>query len=239
MYSHRLARSVTGLLCRSNVIGRTTKRAMTEAMRGRTTPFGPYGGLRVTEESAEMGEDRLNKLGATGSDSPLYEQFVQDRVARRMKFLAENKTLVNQTHDVELLDTESSKSCIDGNQAAAHIAYALSDVSFIYPITPSSPMGEMVDEWSAKGLKNCFGMPVSVTEMQSEAGAAGALHGCLKAGAFASTYTASQGLLLMIPNMYELLRPVAQRCAGAPRSSRLPRGRDAAAQIPDRWSVSV
>lgn len=165
-------------------------------------------------------------------------------------------------------------TCIDGNQAVAHIAYALTDISFIYPITPSTPMvlspplpsclclffllsaedvfctpklflsnlpsspvsivrvldgrcqmgvsicpdsshhlqGEMVDEWAAHGLKNSFGQTVSVTEMQSEAGAAGALHGALKTGAFATTFTASQGLLLMIPNMVPFL----------PRASYLP-----------------
>mmetsp|Transcript_3531 Transcript_3531/g.8271 ORF Transcript_3531/g.8271 Transcript_3531/m.8271 type:complete len:1929 (-) Transcript_3531:295-6081(-) len=206
MYGRRLAGSVTkGLLGRKNaVLGTTSKRALSEPLRGRTTPFGPYGGLRVDEEAAEMSQERMDKLGATGEGTPLYEQFMKDRVARRQKFLSENKTLVNLSHDIELLDKDGSMSCIDANQAAAHIAYALSDVSFIYPITPSSPMGEMVDEWASKGLKNCFGQTVSVTEMQSEGGAAGALHGCLKAGAFASSYTASQGLMLMIPNMYKI-----------------------------------
>jgi len=93
---------------------------------------------------------------------------------------------------------------MDGNTAAAHIAYALSDVAAIYPITPSSVMGELVDEWAAQGLKNLMGQQVSVYEMQSEAGAAGAVHGALAAGALTSTFTASQGLLLMIPNMYKI-----------------------------------
>ena len=93
---------------------------------------------------------------------------------------------------------------IDGNTAAAHIAYAFSDVAAIYPITPSSPMGEMIDSWSSKGRKNIFGQQVKVSEMQSEGGAAGAVHGSLSAGAFTSTFTASQGLLLMIPNMYKI-----------------------------------
>lgn len=93
---------------------------------------------------------------------------------------------------------------VDGNTAAAHIAYAFSDVSAIYPITPSSPMGEYVDEWAADGRKNIFGQVLKVSEMQSEGGAAGAVHGALSAGAFCSTYTASQGLLLMIPNMYKI-----------------------------------
>lgn len=97
-----------------------------------------------------------------------------------------------------------AKKTIDGNTAAAHIAYALSDVAAIYPITPSSPMGEAADEWAAHGLKNIFGQEVRVTEMQSEGGAAGAVHGSLAAGALTTTFTASQGLLLMIPNMYKI-----------------------------------
>ncbi|MGL5684087.1 MAG: pyruvate:ferredoxin (flavodoxin) oxidoreductase [Marinifilaceae bacterium] len=92
----------------------------------------------------------------------------------------------------------------DGNAAASHIAYMFSEVSCIYPITPSSPMAENVDEWAAKGRKNIFGEPVKVIEMQSEGGAAGAVHGSLQAGAMTTTYTASQGLLLMIPNMYKI-----------------------------------
>ena len=92
----------------------------------------------------------------------------------------------------------------DGNQAAAHIAYMFSEVAAIYPITPSSPMAEYIDEWAAQGRKNLFGETVSVQEMQSEGGAAGALHGSLQAGALTTTFTASQGLLLMIPNMYKI-----------------------------------
>lgn len=94
---------------------------------------------------------------------------------------------------------------MDGNQAAAYASYAFTEVAAIYPITPSSPMAEMVDEWSAHGKKNLFGQPVKVVEMQSEAGAAGALHGSLAAGALTTTYTASQGLLLMIPNIYKMV----------------------------------
>lgn len=97
-----------------------------------------------------------------------------------------------------------AKRTIDGNTAAAHIAYALSDVAAIYPITPSSPMGELADEWAAHGVKNIFGQEVRVVEMQSEAGAAGAVHGSLASGALTTTFTASQGLLLMIPNMYKI-----------------------------------
>ncbi|MBU5676018.1 pyruvate:ferredoxin (flavodoxin) oxidoreductase [Alkaliphilus sp. MSJ-5] len=93
---------------------------------------------------------------------------------------------------------------MDGNAAAAHVAYAFTDVAAIYPITPSSNMAENVDEWSANGQKNIFGQTVQVTEMQSEAGAAGAVHGSLSAGALTTTFTASQGLLLMIPNMYKI-----------------------------------
>jgi pyruvate-ferredoxin/flavodoxin oxidoreductase len=92
----------------------------------------------------------------------------------------------------------------DGNCAAAHVAYMFSEVAAIYPITPSSPMAEYIDEWSAGGRKNIFGETVKVVEMQSEAGAAGAVHGSLQAGALTTTYTASQGLLLMIPNMYKI-----------------------------------
>ncbi|MBS6502015.1 MAG: pyruvate:ferredoxin (flavodoxin) oxidoreductase [Clostridium sp.] len=93
---------------------------------------------------------------------------------------------------------------MDGNTAAAHISYAFTEVAAIFPITPSSPMAEHVDEWVAQGRKNIFGQPVKVMEMQSEAGAAGAVHGSLQAGALTTTYTASQGLLLMIPNMYKI-----------------------------------
>ena len=93
---------------------------------------------------------------------------------------------------------------MDGNNAAAHVSYAFSEVAAIYPITPSSPMADFVDQWSANGLKNIFGTRVKVVEMQSEAGAAGAVHGSLGAGALTTTYTASQGLLLMIPNMYKI-----------------------------------
>ncbi|MBQ8755797.1 MAG: pyruvate:ferredoxin (flavodoxin) oxidoreductase [Lentisphaeria bacterium] len=93
---------------------------------------------------------------------------------------------------------------IDGNHAASYVAYAFSEVAAIYPITPSSPMAEYADAWAAKGKKNMFGQPLQMVEMQSEAGAAGAVHGSLSAGALTTTYTASQGLLLMIPNMYKI-----------------------------------
>ncbi|MFA7127419.1 MAG: pyruvate:ferredoxin (flavodoxin) oxidoreductase, partial [Bacilli bacterium] len=93
---------------------------------------------------------------------------------------------------------------MDGNQAAAWTAYAFTEVAGIYPITPSSTMAEYVDEWASKGKKNLFGTPVKVVEMQSEAGAAGTVHGSLQAGALTTTFTASQGLLLKIPNMYKI-----------------------------------
>jgi pyruvate-ferredoxin/flavodoxin oxidoreductase len=93
---------------------------------------------------------------------------------------------------------------MDGNTAAAYIAYAFTEVAAIFPITPSSPMPELIDEWAAHGQKNIFGQTVRVTELESEAGAAGAVHGSLQAGALTSTFTASQGLLLMVPNMYKI-----------------------------------
>src|SRR5574344_1474422 len=96
------------------------------------------------------------------------------------------------------------KQSMDGNTAAAHVAYAYTDVAAIYPITPSSPMADYVDQWSAAGQKNIFGNQVKVAEMQSEAGAAGTVHGSLASGALTTTFTASQGLLLMIPNMYKI-----------------------------------
>ena len=99
---------------------------------------------------------------------------------------------------------QRKKVSMDGNQAAATVSYAFTEVAGIYPITPSSPMADYVDQWAAQGLKNIFGSPVKVMEMQSEAGAAGTVHGSLAAGALTTTYTASQGLLLMIPNMYKI-----------------------------------
>jgi pyruvate-ferredoxin/flavodoxin oxidoreductase len=100
---------------------------------------------------------------------------------------------VNQPHE-----------CLDGNEAAARIAYALSEVISIYPITPASGMAEHCDDWSAAGRTNLWGKVPDVIEMQSEAGAAGALHGALQKGALGTTFTASQGLLLMVPNMFKI-----------------------------------
>ncbi|HJT89048.1 MAG TPA: hypothetical protein VJ732_14360, partial [Bryobacteraceae bacterium] len=93
---------------------------------------------------------------------------------------------------------------IDGNEAAAYVAHQINEVIAIYPITPSSPMGEWADQWSAEQKPNIWGTVPTVVEMQSEAGAAGALHGALQAGSLSTTFTAAQGLLLMIPNMYKI-----------------------------------
>src|SRR5437764_14536356 len=105
---------------------------------------------------------------------------------------------------------------VDGNEAAASVAHRLSEVIAIYPITPSSPMGELADQWAAQGRPNLWGTVPRVVEMQSEGGAAGALHGALQGGALATTFTASQGLLLMIPNMYKIageLKPAVMHVA--------------------------
>ncbi|MGB8457017.1 MAG: hypothetical protein WCE50_04815, partial [Candidatus Acidiferrum sp.] len=95
------------------------------------------------------------------------------------------------------------QAILDGNEAVASVAYRLNEVIAIYPITPASPMGEWADQWSHEERKNIFGVIPRVVELQSEAGAAGALHGAIQAGALGTTFTASQGLLLMIPNMYK------------------------------------
>lgn len=118
------------------------------------------------------------------------------------------------------MNTKMMKT-MDGNEAAAYVSYAFTEVATIYPITPSSPMAEHVDSWAANGKKNIFGQTVRLLELESEAGAAGAMHGALEAGTLATTYTASQGLLLMIPPMYRIagqLKPgvfhVASRTVG-------------------------
>ena len=98
----------------------------------------------------------------------------------------------------------SNMKTIDGNTAASHVAYAFSEVAAIYPITPSSPMGELADAWASQGRQNIFGEKLDVIEMQSEGGASGAVHGALSAGALTTTYTASQGLMLMLPNMFKI-----------------------------------
>jgi pyruvate-ferredoxin/flavodoxin oxidoreductase len=98
----------------------------------------------------------------------------------------------------------SERATVDGNEAAASVAYRLTEAVAIYPITPSSPMAELCDEWASRGRANIWGVVPEIVEMQSEAGVAGAIHGALQAGALATTFTASQGLLLMIPNMYKI-----------------------------------
>ena len=103
-----------------------------------------------------------------------------------------------------MVNKNQSISAIDGNTAAAHASYAFTEVAAIYPITPSSVMADVTDRYSVAGKKNIFGSEVQITEMQSEAGAAGAVHGALSAGSLATTFTSSQGLLLMIPNMYKM-----------------------------------
>ena len=102
------------------------------------------------------------------------------------------------------MSTKYKVTTIDGNEAAAYIAYRVNEVCAIYPITPSSPMAEWADEWSVKGITNIWGNIPEVVEMQSEGGAAGAVHGALQAGALTTTFTASQGLMLMLPNMYKI-----------------------------------
>jgi pyruvate-ferredoxin/flavodoxin oxidoreductase len=98
----------------------------------------------------------------------------------------------------------TKKVCCDGNTAVAYAAYRMNDLAYIFPITPSSPMGEVVDEWASQGQMNLWNQQLKVIEMQSEAGAAGALHGALNSGSLATTFTASQGLLLYIPNLYKI-----------------------------------
>lgn len=102
------------------------------------------------------------------------------------------------------MSTKKQFEPIEGNTAATHVAYAYSEVAAIYPITPSSTMGELADEWAAQGRKNIWGQVLDVIEMQSEGGASGAVHGCLSAGALTTTFTASQGLMLMLPNMHKI-----------------------------------
>src|SRR2546426_10245416 len=113
---------------------------------------------------------------------------------------------------MSMMSTTNRTVTIDGNEAAAYIAHKTNEVIAIYPITPSSAMGELADEWSAKNRKNIWGMTPIVRELQSEGGAAGAVHGSLQAGALTTTFTASQGLLLMIPNMYKIAGELTPFC---------------------------
>jgi pyruvate-ferredoxin/flavodoxin oxidoreductase len=119
--------------------------------------------------------------------------------------------MVMQSNKITIIDMRRLRNMVlkkmktmDGNTAAAYVSYAFTEIAAIYPITPSSTMAGVVDEMAARGEKNIFGQEVKVIEMQSEAGAAGAVHGSLAAGALTTTYTASQGLLLMIPDMYKM-----------------------------------
>ncbi len=145
-----------------------------------------------------------------------------------------------------LPEQRRTKITVDGNEAAASVAHRVSEVIAIYPITPSSTMGELADEWSSQGKKNLWGIVPDVVEMQSEAGAAGAVHGALQAGALTTTFTASQGLLLMIPNMYKIageLTPftmhVAARTLGHPRAVDLRRPLRRHGLPPDRVRDAV
>ena len=125
-----------------------------------------------------------------------------------MKLPAKEQEIVSDSRHADRATgyrkTKSSYKMLDANEAVARIAYALNEVIAIYPITPASPMGEWADAWSASGVKNLWGTVPEVVEMQSEGGAAGAIHGALQTGALSTTFTASQGLLLMIPNMYKI-----------------------------------
>ncbi len=133
------------------------------------------------------------------------------------------------------MSNEKMYMTVDGNTAAAYTSYAFTEISGIYPITPSSPMADAVDHWAQEGRKNIFGQTVKVTQMQSEAGAAGTVHGALQAGALACSYTSSQGLLLMIPDLYKmagqlvtLRHPCCRSCGRWPCAFHLrrPFGRD-------------
>lgn len=181
---------------------------LTSTTLGRHTSCGPTGnGCAIQDHcpKKQAERQRLENLGVGDFDT-VYDQYVSDKIKlRRTSFVAESKTVVHMEHVDEIHEDDIGEmAAVDGNYATAHAAYALSDTAFIYPITPSSTMGEQVDLWAAGGRKNCFGQKVLVTEMQSEGGAAGALHGALKAGAIGTSFTASQGLLLMIPNMYKI-----------------------------------
>ena len=133
------------------------------------------------------------------------------------------ETIIKPVLNETTAGKKNATTIMDGNEAAAYIAYKTSEVCAIYPITPSSAMGEWADEWSSNEIKNIFGEVPKIIEMQSEAGAAGAIHGALQGGALASTFTCSQGLLLMIPNMYkiagELTPLVTQRSCAVSRSN--------------------
>ena len=112
-----------------------------------------------------------------------------------------------------MAEMSAKTAAMDGNTAVVHVAYRVNEVCAIYPITPSSPMAELADEWSALDLKNIWGNVPVVQEMQSEGGAAGAVHGALQAGALTTTFTSSQGLMLMLPNMYKIAGELTRPCS--------------------------
>jgi len=146
--------------------------------------------------------------GEAGGERNLYKILHRINELEHLVSLCLNlfKKIINQITRQTTRSSPMAKKMktIDGNTAAAYVGYAMSDAAAIYPITPSSGMGEMCDEWAADGLKNIFGQTMVVRQLQSEAGAAAAVHGSLAAGALTTTFTASQGLLLMIPNMYKI-----------------------------------
>ncbi|MDR0500676.1 MAG: pyruvate:ferredoxin (flavodoxin) oxidoreductase [Coriobacteriales bacterium] len=162
----------------------------------------------------ELKSDNANQLTEQDTQSPeqgslVAKSDVQTKLSEEAskELSKEGSAVSNEEASVQTSSipaTGKNLKTMDGNTAAAHVSYAFTDVAAIYPITPSSTMAEYVDEWAAYGRKNIFGQTVRLTEMQSEAGAAGAVHGSLAVGALTTTYTASQGLLLMIPNMYKI-----------------------------------
>ena len=167
-----------------------------------------YAGLHKTAPEAPVTTpERASEIGTGKFEQPV-PNFTAGMVrggTRSNLTMSDAKTFIFEMHQ-DSIDEKGQKSleAYDGNQAVAHAAYALSELSFIYPISPATPMGEMVDALSAAGRLNCFGQPMLVTEMQSEGGVAGALHGAVTAGALGVTFTSSQGLLLMLPNMYKI-----------------------------------
>mmetsp|Transcript_33261 Transcript_33261/g.73565 ORF Transcript_33261/g.73565 Transcript_33261/m.73565 type:complete len:1321 (+) Transcript_33261:162-4124(+) len=178
---------LSGLSCQrlqSNLNNESRLVMPVPARRYKTTGRRSLGGPLKASNPDQSSVRELGKLGEKIVDS-------KNNVVSAPESLSKSKAVVKMAP-------------MDGNEATAHVAYAVSDVSFIYPITPSTPMGESADAWAAEGKKNVFGNVMSVTEMESETGAAGAVHGALAAGSLTTTFTCSQGLLLMIPNMYKI-----------------------------------
>jgi hypothetical protein len=157
----------------------------------------------------------MTPLKESGQKKPLpLPSTISAVLPRRPPLEGSTKKMRTETHEKQdtststpanAKDAEVEKMCVDGNWAVAHAAYRMNEMAFIFPITPSSPMGEIVDAWAEDGRRNLWGrQELKVIEMQSEAGAAGALHGALVSGSLATTFTASQGLLLYIPNLYKM-----------------------------------